>query len=147
MRNQLPINHFPPILFSPSGTPIYERRNYFTRERAALIAPCGMNCGLCMAFLRSRNACPGRRGDDSGKPKTRVACRIKTCDRRIRAGAKYCGGCSSFPCELLMRLDKRYRSKYGMSMIENLKAIQASGIRRFVRDEQTKWVCPGCGEM
>jgi hypothetical protein len=117
------------------------------KERGVLIAPCGMNCGLCIAFLRSRNACPGCRGDDSGKPKTRVACRIKNCERRSRAGADYCGGCSSFPCELLIRLDKRYRAKYGMSMIENLKAIQASGIRRFIRDEQTKWVCPGCGEM
>ena len=117
------------------------------KDRAALIAPCGMNCGLCVAFLRSRNACPGCRGDDRGKPKTRVACRIRTCDRRIRTGEEYCGGCSSFPCELLLRLDKRYRAKYGMSMVENLKAIHASGIRRFIRNEQAKWACPGCGEM
>jgi len=113
------------------------------RDRATLIAPCGMNCGLCCAFARVRNPCPGCRGEDRGKPKTRVACRIKNCEKR--EGATYCGGCSSFPCEILIHLDERYRAKYGMSMIDNLKTIHASGIQRFLRDEQTKWVCPGCG--
>jgi hypothetical protein len=59
--------------------------------------------------------------------------------------AGYCCDCSSFPCESLTRLDKRYRTKYGMSMIENLKSIRVSGIQDFVRSEAAKWSCPGCG--
>ena len=44
-----------------------------------LIAPCGMNCGICMAFLRPTNKCPGCRSDDTDKPITRIGCKIKTC--------------------------------------------------------------------
>jgi hypothetical protein len=112
-------------------------------NHSALIAPCGMNCGLCYAFLRSRNRCPGCRGDDRGKPKTRVSCRIKKCE--VRPG-DFCTGCASFPCERLSGLDKRYRLKYGMSMIENLRSIEADGLRGFVEREKSKWACPGCGE-
>jgi hypothetical protein len=114
-------------------------------DQAAPIAPCGMNCRLCQAHLRTRNACPGCRGDDSVKPKTRVACRIKNCERRKGGRAGFCCDCSSFPCGLLIHLDKRYRTKYGMSMIENLKIIRISGIQSFIRSEQTRWACPGCG--
>ena len=116
-------------------------------DEAALIAPCGMNCGLCRAYLRERSPCPGCRGDDRGKPKTRVACRIKTCEERRQRGAAFCVGCTSFPCERLIRLDERYRRKYGMSMIENLRSIEASGLRQFIEQEESRWACAGCGEM
>ncbi len=112
----------------------------------ALIAPCGMNCGLCRAFLRTRNSCPGCRGDDRGKPKTRVTCRIKTCEVRSREQRDFCTPCGSFPCERLSRLDKRYRTNYGMSMIDNLKAIETKGLESFLKNEKVKWACPGCGE-
>jgi len=99
-------------------------------SQAALIAPCGMNCSLCYAFLRSRNRCPGCRGDNRGKCKTRVACKIKTCE--ARRGSFCAADCASFPCERLSRLDKRYRTKYGMSMIDNLGRIQTDGLRGFI---------------
>ena len=108
-----------------------------------LIARCGMNCGLCYAHLRANNPCPGCRGDDRGKPKTRVLCQIKKCRKAGRKDS--CSDCASFPCDLLLRLDRRYRTKYGMSMIENLKLIRRIGLRGFVRSEVAKWACPGCG--
>jgi hypothetical protein len=37
MRNPAPINHFPPTLFSPNRSPIYERRNYFSQPAAELV--------------------------------------------------------------------------------------------------------------
>jgi hypothetical protein len=112
---------------------------------AALIAPCGMNCRLCMAYGRDKNPCPGCRGDDRGKAKTVVTCRIKKCRKIAERKAKYCCGCEDLPCDRLQHLDKRYRIKYGMSMIENLMHIEDRGIRRFVRDEGEKWSCPVCG--
>lgn len=48
-------------------------------RKIALIAPCGMDCAVCIAYVRNTNKCPGCRGDDSGKPVTRVECRIKNC--------------------------------------------------------------------
>jgi hypothetical protein len=113
---------------------------------AMLIAPCGMNCRLCRAFMRHRNPCRGCRSDDRGKPKTRVFCKIKLCHERARTGRRFCIGCGKFPCELLRRLDKRYRANCGMSMIDNLRQIQAEGLAGFLAHEKSKWSCPECGE-
>ena len=112
-----------------------------------LIAPCGMNCRLCRAYIREKNTCPGCRGDDRLKPKYCVTCRIKNCEKIVSGTIKYCSSCKTFPCTRLKNLDKRYRAKYGMSMIANLKYINKAGIRQFIRNEKERWACPGCGEI
>jgi hypothetical protein len=112
---------------------------------SSLIAPCGMNCRLCLAYTRDKNTCPGCRGDDSLKAISRFRCRIKTCKKMVDAGLKYCFGCDSYPCVRLKNLDKRYRTKYGMSMIDNLENIGKSGIRSFIRNEKERWTCSKCG--
>ena len=67
------------------------------------------------------------------------------CESRRLAGGDFCTGCASFPCARLGSLDKRYRMKYGMSMIENLRSIEADGLASFVEREKSRWRCPGCG--
>ena len=114
-------------------------------ERIKLIAPCGMNCSICMAYLREKNKCPGCRGSDIGKPVTRVKCKIKTCEVFQNGEARYCFECKKFPCARMEHLDRRYRTKYDMSMIENLENIKKLGIRRFLRNEKERWICPECG--
>ena len=114
--------------------------------RISLIAPCGMNCRLCLAFSREKNTCPGCRGEDSLKSKSCALCRIKSCGE-MAAKARYCYSCRVFPCARLKRLDKRYRTRYGMSMIQNLVEIRESGIRSFVRKEKERWACQGCGAL
>jgi hypothetical protein len=47
----------------------------------------------------------------------------------------------------LKHLDKRYRTRYGMSMIENLENIHKMGIRSFVASEEARWACPECGSL
>jgi hypothetical protein len=111
-----------------------------------LIAPCGMNCRLCSAYIRQKKACPGCRGDDSVKAKTVITCRIKNCQKLVHGRVGYCFSCDSFPCAMLNHLDNRYRAKYGMSMIDNLQNIMKFGMRRFIRDEKARWTCPECGE-
>ncbi len=118
-----------------------------TASSKELIAPCGMNCRLCYAFLRERKPCPGCRSDDRRKLESRTACRIKNCAKMVDTNTKYCFGCDSFPCARLSHLDQRYRTKYGMSMIENLEKIRKSGIRNFIRNEKERWRCPNCGEL
>ncbi len=112
---------------------------------SSLIAPCGMNCRLCYAYVRDRNVCPGCRGEDPSKPKYCVVCRIKTCEKMAGDGRGFCFGCDTFPCARLKRLDKRYRTKYGMSMIENLGMIESSGMDRFLQAERERRTCPECG--
>lgn len=112
-----------------------------------LIAPCGMNCRLCSKFNRDKNTCPGCRADESLKPKTNWICKILTCEKYIEGNLKYCFECNDFPCSRLYHLDKRYRTNYGMSMIDNLNSIQSIGIREFIENEIEKWRCPDCGDM
>jgi hypothetical protein len=111
-----------------------------------LIAPCGMNCGLCMAYQRERNKCAGCRIIDRNKPKTRINCKIKICSHHKDKNA-FCFKCDSFPCSILQKLDKRYRTKYNMSMIANLEDIKKIGIEKFVKNEKKKWKCKSCGSL
>jgi hypothetical protein len=113
----------------------------------ALIAPCGLNCRLCHALARDKNACPGCRGDDLRKLPSCLACRIKNCERMAVEELEYCFECTDFPCPLVAHLDKRYRTKYAASPIENLLSIKEIGIINFISRENKKWACPECGAL
>lgn len=110
-----------------------------------LIAPCGMNCAICMAYLREKNRCPGCREIDINKPDTRSKCKIKNCEYIAIKKNKFCIGCDKLPCQRMKNLDKRYRTKYDMSMLENLEYIKQNGIEKFVKKERERWRCPKCG--
>ncbi len=116
-----------------------------------LIAPCGMNCRLCWGFIRDKENCPGclRIGKSkTRKSEYRSVCIIRNCSHLRKSKSIHCSeSCGKFPCRRLKQLDKRYRTKYGMSMIENLKMINEKGIRYFIRNEKLKWTCNGCGEL
>lgn len=114
---------------------------------AGLIAPCGMNCCLCMRYLRDKNTCAGCRTSDDGKAKSVLACAIRKCEALRSTTSGFCFECDAFPCARLQRLDIRYRTKYRMSMLENLEVIRDSGIEAFVESERERWTCPECGGM
>jgi hypothetical protein len=115
--------------------------------KSALIAPCGMNCRLCRAYIREKKACPGCHGSDKLKSKSCVSCRIRNCEIISNGKLAYCYECEKYPCGGLNRVDKRYRTKYSMSMIDNLKNIKKFGIQSFIKDEKEKWACSKCGEI
>ncbi len=110
-----------------------------------LIAPCGMNCGVCLAYLREKRKCPGCHGEDSGKTVSRLRCRIKTCVTIGQSRSGFCYECEKYPCKRLQQLDKRYRTKYHMSMIENLESIRETGPGAFIEHEKERWKCKTCG--
>ncbi len=114
-------------------------------DNTSIIAPCGMNCSICMSYLRERKKCSGCRGSDLNKPVTCIQCKIKNCTTFQNGNALFCFECDSFPCDKLKHLDKRYRTKYHMSMIENLETIQKSGLTVFLENERIKWTCSKCG--
>ena len=109
-----------------------------------LIAPCGMDCALCIAHLRKNNPCQGCRQAEQNKPKTRIKCQLRTCPKRK---GKYCFKCAEFPCDRLKHLDKRYRTFYRMSMLANLETIQQKGIKEFLKAEKKKWQCKKCAGL
>jgi hypothetical protein len=115
---------------------------------ASLIAPCGMNCAICIGHLREKKQCPGCNAMDEEKAVYCRKCIIKNCDVLKEKNMKFCSGeCEKYPCKRLKNLDKRYRTKYGMSMLENLENIKKYGIEQFVEQEQIRWKCPECGEI
>ncbi len=113
--------------------------------KLSLIAPCGMNCGICYAYLREKDKCPGCRLFNTKEPVSIARCKIKNCEIIQKGKVKYCFECDNFPCKNLKYLDKRYRTKYNMSEIENLEYIKKNGIRKFVSNEKTRWACSKCG--
>jgi hypothetical protein len=109
--------------------------------QSKLIAPCGMNCALCIAYLREKNKCPGCRAIDKHMPVTRVRCKIKNCGVIKKNNWKFCSiKCKEFPCLRMKNLDKRYKTKYCMSMIDNLNKIEKKGIKEFLKMEEKKWI-------
>lgn len=101
------------------------------------IAPCGMNCGICRAYLRQKNPCRGCAAPGIVRFKSCENCRMRRCERRT---GPFCFDCTEFPCERLRHLDRRYRTKYGMSEIENLEFIRDHGIEAFLEMERERWV-------
>ncbi|MFH0767324.1 MAG: DUF3795 domain-containing protein [Bacillota bacterium] len=116
-----------------------------------LIAPCGMNCGVCISYIAmdhdinqqgfNKNYCLGclPRGKNCSFVK-------KHCKLLGKGLIRYCFECNDFPCERLRNLDTRYSTKYHLSMIENLNFIKDQGIEKFLEKEELKWACPKCGE-
>jgi hypothetical protein len=114
------------------------------------IAPCGMNCSLCIAFQFKENDlnkqgfhksyCPGC--IPRGKNCTHMG---DWCKLLEKGEIRFCFECDTYPCKRLKALDKHYRTKYHMSMIENLNYIKKNGIEEFLNKEAIKWCCHECG--
>lgn len=51
------------------------------------------------------------------------------------------------PCKNLDRIDRRYRTRYGMSMVENLRKIKTNGIETFLKNQEAKYKCPACSDV
>lgn len=112
-----------------------------------LIAPCGMNCGICLANLRDKNTCYGCWNEDENKRNHCSKCSIRNCELLEKTDSKFCYECTKFPCARLKQLDKRYRLQYKMSMIENLQYIMEFGLDNFEQKESVRWKCDTCGGM
>lgn len=116
-----------------------------TNSLPEMIAPCGMNCSVCYGYLRTKNTCNGCRSKEGFKPAYCERCIIVNCEKLATTGSGFCYDCDTFPCKRLKALDKRYRTKYRMSMLENLGLIRDRGMDYFLRFESDRWTCKECG--
>lgn len=117
-----------------------------------LIAPCGMNCRLCISYQfmqkdlnkkgLNRKYCPGC--IPRGKHCTFMS---NKCELLGKGKVRFCYECDLFPCDILKALDKRYSTKYNMSMINNLSYIKDKGMDMFLKDQEEKWKCNNCDEI
>jgi len=110
-----------------------------------LIAPCGMNCGLCLGYLREKNHCPGCNLANNLEQAFCGKCVIKNCQNLAKTKSKFCYECEKFPCLRMRQLDKRYRTRYNTSFLENLNQIKTNGLEKFVAEQSKIWQCKTCG--
>lgn len=125
-----------------------------TQIHPELIAPCGINCAVCKRYLAFTNKTPLSKGViycRGCRPQSKQCALLKPeCRKTLRLAndeVDYCCDCDSYPCESLACLDKRYRQKYGISVIDNLEQIRASGLADFLADQIEKYACPRCGGL
>ena len=109
------------------------------------IAPCGINCGTCRAYLRERNKCSGCMSSSGKSPAYCTRCGIKNCESLSKTTSEFCYGCEDFPCLKLRKIDKRYRTRYETGLINNLESIRKTGIENYLKVEGQRWTCPNCG--
>lgn len=122
------------------------RLNLFTADQ---IAPCGMNCGVCSAYLAfSHNLKKAR-----GKIWHCAGCRARekkcaylkgACGLLLKAEISFCYECPDFPCKRLQNIDRRYRTTYGTSFIQNLLNIKNHGLAAFLESQTKSFLCRRC---
>jgi hypothetical protein len=116
---------------------------------SGLLAPCGIYCGICKAYLAYNHNVPRQRSKVtycSGCRPRAKNCYIKRgCTKLRKHALESCSQCDVMPCKNLLHLDKRYRERYDMSMVENLKDIQANGMEAFLEGQRRKYRCSNCG--
>ncbi len=110
------------------------------------IAPCGVICDICLGFQRNKNKCVGC-NNIGNKPYHCTVCSIKTCVEKKGNENLLCYDCQKFPCRRIKDLDKRYITKYGEGLVQNLLCIKEAGIDSFIETEREKWKCINCGEL
>ena len=115
--------------------------------KTELIAPCGMNCAICLSYFgylmngkKREMKCTGC--NLSGKSCAHLK---KYCKKLTKKEIEYCYQCNDFPCNQLQYLDKRYRERFNMSMIDNLVYIRENGMKKFLQQQEEKYKCSKCG--
>ena len=117
-----------------------------------LIAPCGMNCGICSRYLSyvnklKRSQCSGCRPENK-----KCSYLFKNCSGingsiEGKATANFCFECDQYPCKQINRMDDRYRNNYEMSVKDNLDFIKKKGVEQFIIDQYEKYRCSKCGGL
>jgi len=121
-------------------------------QRAQLIAPCGMDCGVCGAYLAYSNGVPRKRGAIlhcvGGRARGKQCAYLKDHCAAIKTGeVQFCYEWAEYPCERLRVLDSRYRKRYGMSLIENLDLIREASVQALIERQQVRYGCAACGQL
>jgi rubrerythrin len=120
------------------------KNDKFTED---LIAPCGMNCRICLGYFGYTVSGKKRKMKCIGcKPRDKSCAFLKKyCKKLTKKEIDYCYECPDFPCFYLEKIDNLYRQRYKMSMIKNLIDIQKNGINKFLKEQQEKYRCQKCG--
>jgi len=104
------------------------------RNKWNLVAPCGLYCGECTAFLSEE--CLGCRSDLGLSKEYRKYCKIYQCssDKNL----KTCLECKDFPCKIFdfFKAEKLEDSSWFLDVWSNMKQIEEIGLTNFLRKKR-----------
>ncbi len=102
-----------------------------------LVAPCGLYCGECTAFLNRK--CGGCRANKGLSKKYRKYCQIYDCLHNKKL--KICLECREFPCKFFdfFRAEKLEESSWFLDVWGNMKQIKEVGLTNFLK-KKTNWL-------
>jgi len=142
------------------------------KANPALVAPCGLYCGVCAIYMADRDNnlkfkerlvdvykgdVPGKgRLDDSknlsvddikcsGCLSDDVFIYCKQCEIKnctTEKGYSGCHQCDQFPCQYIEDFPMTVGKKVILRAIPYWREV---GTDKFVEDEEARYVCPGCG--
>lgn len=81
---------------------------------------------ICSHYAKK---CHGCHFDDETLPNHCRNCKIKGCARN--RGLCYCFQCEKYPCILIKNMDRSYRKRYHVSLIEQGEFLKQHGIAAF----------------
>ena len=114
-----------------------------------LLSPCGMYCGICKAYQAQLYNVPRQRGSVTYcagcRPRAKNCYIKRNCPTLRKHKIDSCSQCDEMPCKNLAHLDSRYRERYDMSMVENIKEIRVKGMEAFLLGQREKYRCSSCG--
>lgn len=117
-----------------------------------LMAPCGMYCGLCSAYLAYLHQVPRQHGKFTYcmgcRPRDKQCSWLKKrCELVQKHTVQYCFECPSYPCTMLERAAESYRTKYGLDFVENLALIRDRGEDVLLGALEERYACERCGDL
>jgi len=99
-----------------------------------LVAPCGLYCGECTAFLGAE--CGGCRSNDGLSKEYRKYCKIYQCSSSRKL--KICLECEEFPCKIFdfFKAEKLEQSSWFLDVWSNMKQVDEMGLKGFLRKKK-----------
>jgi hypothetical protein len=107
------------------------------REEWNMIAPCGLYCGECTAFLRKE--CGGCRSNEGLSREYREHCKIFHCSNT--KNLRICLECRDFPCKLFdfFKAERLEESSWFLDVWSNMRQIKESGLTHFLKKKE-EWL-------
>jgi len=107
-----------------------------------MIAPCGVNCIACSAYLSDKNPCAGCCApNEMSTLKSCRNCVKKRCC--LEKSLQWCFQCEKFPCTKIKDLNRRYMQNYDVNIVQN--GLDArKDMQVFLKEQKERFICNLC---
>ena len=107
-----------------------------------MFSVCGLDCSVCSAHLRTNKPCVGCLIEGENKPVHCLNCSKKKCAKE--KGVTHCYECDEYPCKKIKVADRKYKEKYGVSLIKNNMLVKKTGADSFYEIQRKEYKCSEC---